>query len=191
MVDAPFDPSGAVVFDLPAGRVSLAHTPESVLAPAHGLAELCAAAGEDATRAFGRAMGTAMGQRVADRVPAEAMKELTLEGFTAQLRGEFALAGLGIVTLERWGDALLFLVEDAVVPSGLVAGVIEAALQSCTKREIHCVRLMTSTPRSRFLVTNAATVKRVRDWLGEEMPWAEIMVRLHVPSADDPARGEA
>jgi hypothetical protein len=191
MADAPFDPSGAVTFDLSVGRVSLAHASARVLAPADGLTQLCEAAGEDATRTFGRAIGTSMGERVARRVTESGIASMTIEAYLEHVRGEFAIAGLGVVSIERWGSALLFVVEHANVPPHLVASVLDGVLEASTGRKTMCVELMESEERSRFLVTGQDTAKRVSAWLDEGVSWGEVMVKLHVGGDATKPRGEA
>lgn len=192
MADTPFDPSGAVTFDLTSGRVSLEHASERVLAPVDGLAQLCEAAGLSATQAFGLAIGTAMGQRLAKRVAPNAkdIRGVTMERFLEHLRGEFALAGLGVVRMELWGSALLFIVDHAGVPAHLVASVLDGAIEASTGRATACVKLEDSSGSSRYLATSQATGNRVSDWVARGVPWSEVMARLHVPPVAE-SRGEA
>lgn len=191
MADAPFDPSGAVTFDLSAGRVSLAHAAASVLAPAEGLARLCDAAGQDATRAFGKAVGREMGARITQRLPKPQLEALSLGSFAGQLRGEFAIAGFGSVGLERWGSALVFLVQNASVPTTLVAAVLEAALETATGRKVRCVTLPDDQGQTRLLVTNERAAERVEAWMADGMSWGEVMVKLHERAGTAKPGGEA
>jgi hypothetical protein len=188
MADAPFDPSGAVTFDLSSGRVSLAHASPRVLAPADGLARLCEAAGENATREFGSAIGTAMGARLAQHLGG--MREVSMERFVEHLRGEFALAGFGVVGMELWGDALLFVVEHAFMPPSLVASVLDGALAGATGRSVVCVKLAESEGQTRFLVTGQQGAARVAGWVAEGVAWGEVLVRLHA-RGDRKSGGEA
>lgn len=191
MADAPFDPSGAVKFDLSLGRVSLEHVTSRVLAPADGLRQLCASAGKDATREFGRSIGSGMGTRIAQRVTEEGTNKISPEGYIEHLRGEFALAGFGVVSIERWGNAMLFIVDHATLPPGLVAAVLDGALERSTGRTACCVELMSSETRTRFLVASASTAEQVSAWIGEGMSWGEVMVKLHIRGNATKPRGEA
>lgn len=184
MADTPFDPTGAVTFDLSSGRVSLEHASERVLAPVDGLAQLCKAAGQSATQEFGRAIGSAMGQRLAKRVAPnpEDIRSVTMELFVEHLRGEFALAGLGVIHMELWGSALLFVVNHDGVPAYLVASVLDAAIEASTGRATACVKVEESLGASRYLVTNRATSERVSGWVAAGVPWSEALVRLHLPT---------
>lgn len=191
MADAPFDLSGAVTFDLSSGRVSLAHASARVLTPVDGLVRLCEAAGEDATRDLGHAMGVSMGRRILQQVTQPGMEKLTVEAFLAHLRGEIALAGLGDLTIEHWGKALLFVVDHAEVPSTLMAALLDGALEVSTGRKTACVELMRAHQRSRFLVSAPGTAERVSSWLGDGLSWGEVMAKLHVRGAATEGRGEA
>jgi len=144
---APFDPTRAVTFDLSSGQVHLQDSLATVIVPASALADLCSAAGDEATARFGRAIGQAMGKRVAGRLggPEASRTEVetsTIEGFVEHLGGEFALTGMGALSLERWGRALVFVLDRATAPVLLVSTLFEAALESATGRSARCIRVM-------------------------------------------------
>src|SRR5438093_1423720 len=98
-----FDPSKAVTFDLSHGLVHLEGAPSRLLVPAEALGALAAAAGSAPTRAFGRALGEAIGRRAALGLEATSGADAVLE----HVGGEVGLAGLGSLSLERWGRALV------------------------------------------------------------------------------------
>ena len=185
MADAPFDPTGAVTFDLAVGNVNLAHASPRVLAPADGLARLCEAAGEDATRGFGVAVGSAMGGRIARSLgedgSKDGLREVSMERFVDHLRGEFALAGLGSVGMELWGKALLFVVKSATMPSLFVASVLDGALTEATGRAAVCVRLAESEDETRFLAIGQNGARLVVEWIAQGVFWGEMLVRLQTP----------
>lgn len=183
----PFDPTRAVTFDLTSGQVHLQDKQPSWVVPSAAVAELCAAAGDEATRRFGRAMGEAMGSRVASRIG----KDASVESFAGQLGGEFAIAGLGSMTVERWGKALVIVVDRGAASAQLMASVMEGALQVATQREARCIRVDQQGDRSRYLVASAAAAREVEGWLAEGKPWGEALVRLHAPSQPSDERGEA
>jgi len=193
---APFDPTRAVTFDLSSGQVHLQDSPSTVIVPAAALADLCASAGEEATARFGRAIGEAMGKRIAGRLggPQASRAEVetaTIEGFVEHLGGEFALTGMGAVTLERWGKALVFVLDRGALPAGLVAALFEAALQVATGRSVRCIRIMEEQVRSRYLVTSVSAAGRVQGWLSEGASWGEALVKLHAAQQAPQPRGDA
>ena len=186
MADAQFDPNGAVTFDLSAGNVNLAHGSLRVLAPADGLARLCEAAGEQAARGFGLAMGIAMGTRMVRQLGRDGSKDclgdVSMERFVEYLRGEFALAGLGVVSMELWGKALLLVVKRASMPLSFAASVLDGALREATGRLVVCVMIAESETEARFLVLGPKGAQRVNDWVGQGVLWGDILTKLHTPS---------
>jgi hypothetical protein len=193
MAHAPFDPTRAVTFDLEAGQVHLGDSGATLLVPAGALGALCDSAGEEAARAFGRAVGSAVGARVAARLAASGQggaAAATVEAFAQHLAGELALAGLGAVELERWGKALVVVLDNATTPERVSASVLEAGVEAATGRAAVCVPLTSERSRARYLVTGADGAALVRTWLAAGASWGEALVRLHESGAPEP-RGEA
>jgi hypothetical protein len=193
---APFDPTRAVTFDLSSGQVHLQDSLATVIVPAASLADLCSAAGDEATVRFGRAIGQAAGERIARRLggPEASRAEVeasTIEGFVEHLAGEFALTGMGALSLERWGRALVFVVDRAAAPASLVSALFEAALQAATGRVTRCIRIMEEQSRARYLVTSAPAAGHVQAWLAEGASWGEALVKLHAAQHAPKPRGDA
>src|SRR5262245_44225278 len=112
MASPPFDASKAVTFDLSRGQIQK-EDESRVLVSAHALVALCQAAGPDATSIFARAVGDAIGEAIArrfERAGGDA-KGATIESVVEHLGGELALAGFGALSIERWGRALVFVVD--------------------------------------------------------------------------------
>src|SRR5215469_14307836 len=105
MAGTSFDPTHAVRFDLPHGSVRAGGEEERVLlVPTSALDELVLSAPPEAVEALGRALGAAIGRRAASRMDA---KSASVEAFVTQLAGEAAIAGIGALSVERWGRALV------------------------------------------------------------------------------------
>lgn len=190
MSHPPFDPSSAVTFDLTHGQVHLEDAPRRVLVPADALANLCAKAGDEALRDLGRAMGEPMGRRLSRRLGETS--GATIQAVLEHLGGELSLLGLGSLGLERWGRALVLVVDQSPLGEGadpLLASILEAALSAATGREPRCVVLERDGGRVRLLVVSEGTSAKVRSWLGSGTSWGDVLVRLH-EAADGP-RGEA
>lgn len=193
MASVRFDPSQAVTFDLARGQVHLEGAPARVLLPADALGELLGVAGEGAARKLGRALGAPLGDRVASRLggsrgATEAVRHATLEEVLEHLGGEFALAGLGALSLERWGRAMVFAVEGSPMAGAgdaLLAGVLEGALGAATGREVAVVPVEREGSRARLLVASEGAARKVRDLLASGARFAEAVARLH------DGRGEA
>ncbi|MCA9597017.1 MAG: hypothetical protein KC776_27065 [Myxococcales bacterium] len=166
-----FDPSRAVKFDLASGQIDADGS--RVVIPADAVMQLWRAAGEDAQRDFGRRIGTEIGRQIAEQLetPAEASIESVLE----HLGGHLALLGFGSLSLERWGQALVLVVEGSPLDDALIAAVLEGAIQRGLGRDVHAVPLVPS----RFLMTGATGAGRARGWLEEGVRWSEVIARLH------------
>ena len=179
MPEPLFDPSHAVTFDLAHGLVHLEDAPSRVLVPADALAALALEASAAARAAFARALGAPLGARAARRLGDT--RGATVDHVVDHLGGELALAGLGSLSIERWGRALLIVVDQSPLggAEGVLEAVLSAALGSATGREVRCVRLMSDATRARFLVASASTEAKARALLAEGVSWGEVLVKLH------------
>jgi hypothetical protein len=192
-----FDPSKAVSFDLSRGLVHLDGAPSQLLVPAAALSALVAAAGAEATRAFGRALGEAIGLRVARRLAtAGGLREVSTDAMIEHLGGELSIAGFGSLSLEQWGRALVLVVDQsplAEAGDALLEEVLGSALASPSASRAQAVFLGRDAARARFLIAGSAGVAKVRAWLAEGVPWGEALVRLHARSATAaaPPEGDA
>jgi hypothetical protein len=142
MADLAFDPSEAVTFDLAYGHVHMDGAPNRVLVPSD-------AAGEEATASLGHAIGTAMGRRVAVRVGRgaedrqSAVARATFELVVEHLAGELALAGLGSLSVERWGKAVVFVLDQSPLGErgdALLGETLQAAMQALSNQAGRVVR---------------------------------------------------
>src|SRR5262249_3726921 len=114
MANPPFDASKAVTFDLSRGQIQK-EDESRLLVSASALLTLCQAAGPDATSTFGHAAGVAIGEAIArrfERAGGDA-KAAATETVIEHLAGELAVAGFGALSIERWGRALVLLVDRA------------------------------------------------------------------------------
>lgn len=195
MADRPFDPSEAVTFDLAFGHIHLDGAPHRVMIPAAALVKLCRAAGDEETAEIAHALGEAMGRRVAVRLAADvesagddrdarqaAVRAAGIERVIGELAGELAIAGLGSLSAERWGKALVLVIERS--PFGedgddLAGAILQAALQTMTAAPARIVRLVREEERVRFLVVSGAAVEAVRTRLGRGDSWGAVLAALH------------
>jgi hypothetical protein len=174
-----------------------------VLVPADALAALCTAAGEEPTIAFGRSLGDAAGRRIANRLdggvetpsstraanggeaPARvprAASGCSIEAVLEQLSGEMALAGLGITSMERWGRALVLLVDGSPLGAAgdrLLRAVLEGAVSAMTGSHVSAIVLGRAGERVRVLVTGPEGAGKARTWLNDGASWVEVLARLH------------
>lgn len=173
------DLSHAVTFHLPTGSVRTADDSNAAIVPTSALAELVRSSPTEARGRFGKAIGEGMGNRVAKRVGGSAaLLAGGLELVTTHLAGEVAIAGLGTLSIERWGRALVFHWTGVPVElSEVLVGILEGAIASATGRSATCI-LLSAQGGMRFLATSERAAGRVRGWMDEGAPWADALTRL-------------
>jgi hypothetical protein len=176
----PFNPTHAVRFELGRGTVSVngSEGPEPrVLVPADALRNLCTSAGPEAMKDFGRRLGTEIGRRVATRLG----KGGSVAAIVEHLGGDLALAGLGSLGAEVWGQALVFTVTGSPLGKdgdSLLGAILEGAIQRALARDAAVVPIDRTDERARLVVVSPATASRVRQWLAEGVSWGDTLSRL-------------
>src|SRR5580698_7411325 len=100
MAAPSFDATHSIQFDLGRGNVRSGDE-QVLLVPANALASLTAVAPAEASQGLGRALGRRARARLDD------VAEASIEAVVTQLAGEAALAGIGSLSIERWGQALV------------------------------------------------------------------------------------
>lgn len=185
----PFDLSRAVRFDLSRGTVHAfgdegddvegVRDDRSVLVPVDALFDLVAAAGPEVSASVGRSIGEAMGARVARRLGgAGAVREASLERMVSAVAMEVGIAGLGAFGVERWGRAMVLSLEHAPRLGGhFVVALLEGLIEAATGTRVTCA-LLSADRMQRVLVARRETVARVRELIGDGVPWAEALSRV-------------
>jgi hypothetical protein len=172
-----FDPTHAVRFDVPRGRVSAGRDDERViLVPTAAMDDIVLSAAPEAVEAFGRGLGSAIGRRAASRMGNP--QEASLEEFVTQLAGEAAVSGVGAIGIERWGRALVIAVEGSPLAGTLLGPVVAAALEAATGRRVWATLLTRDETTARLFVGSERSTVRVRDWVASGTPWAEALAKL-------------
>lgn len=178
MTAPSFDSAGAVRFDLPRGAVhAAAEDDRLLLVPSQALDGLAKWVNSDALEAFGRALGTAVGRRAAARIGDVAT--VSIEEFVTQLAGEAALAGTGVIEIERWGRALVVVLGEPALPSTMIASFVAGAVQTASGRAVAAVLLSSDERAARVLVTGERGAARVRGWVAAGCSWGEALTRLN------------
>jgi hypothetical protein len=195
MNHVPFDPSKAVTFDLARGLIQQEGAPSGVIVPAESLAALARAAGPEASRAFGRGVGEAIGRRVARGLSeVDGVRAAGVAAVVEHLGGELAMTGLGSLGVERWGRALVLVVDQSPLGAGgdaLLESVLAGALEAAVGERSAVIALAREGTRARFLVTGPSGADKVRAWLNEGISWGDALVRLHDPGTATTSRGDA
>lgn len=173
-----FDPTHAVRFDVPRGRVSAGSDGERVLLiPASALDDIVLSAAPAAVETFGRALGASIGRRAAARLGNA--EGASIEAFLTQLAGEAAIAGVGAVGVERWGRALVMVVEASPLSGTLLGPVMAAAIEAASGRRVWIALLSRDETAARLFVGSERGAARVREWVASGVPWADAIARLH------------
>jgi hypothetical protein len=170
-----FDPTRAIIYDLTGGQLRDDEGVSRVNLPIHQLVRLLEQAGADSTADFGRGLGSDLGRRIASKLE----KTSGIDAFTEHLGGHVALLGLGCLTVERWGKALVLRV--AGVPEGaeaLLGAVLEGALQRALGRQVATVAFA-SDKSTGYLVVSSATADRVRGLRSAGEGLGQVVEQLH------------
>jgi pimeloyl-ACP methyl ester carboxylesterase len=173
-----FDPTHAVRFDLPRGSV---HTERDgarmLLVPAAALDDLVLSAPPEVLDLLGRSIGAAIGRRAAARIGDA--QGATVEAFVTQIAGEAAVAGVGALSVERWGRALVVVVEGSSLAGPLLHAVVGSAVEAAAGRRVSCVLLSRDEQVARFFLGSEGGCARLKEWLLSGATWGEALVKLH------------
>ncbi len=179
MVQAKFDPALALKFDLGRGAVSQVGVGPRLILPVEVLTKLLESAGADAARDAGHHLGAEIGRRVLATLGddlSDAAPEVVLE----HLGGELALLGLGSLGFERWGQALVFVVQGGLPEAAddFVAALFDGALLRLLGKSTRAVRVARGDGQVRYLMASVSAADRVAGWLSAGVPWGEALTRL-------------
>jgi hypothetical protein len=186
MAQVPFDPTRSVLFDLASGSVRLPAGEPQVLLSASVVAALCA------TSPHARELGRLVGADVAGRArirrtmssgPSndDTLRSLSLMEVVDLVGGELALLGLGSLRTERWGAALLFVLEPCGLDAradGLLAGIVEGAVASAGGRELRVAVVDRSERLVRLFVCNEETMRRAEELRRRGLAFNAILSEL-------------
>lgn len=176
MAGPAFDPSGAIRFDIKSGAASDTGGARLVVVPAAALESLDRTT-PGALAHLGSEIGRGCGARVAARLGGDGeVRAATLEVVVTHLAGELALAGLGVVHLERWGRALVLVVSNPAVNSdGFVGAALSGALAAASGREVAVAPLGHEGTAARYFVGTQQTVVKVRSLLSQGKSWSDVL----------------
>jgi hypothetical protein len=179
MASPTFDPKHAVVFDLARGATHDASKGRLLLVPAAAVNDLVRG-NEASAKRLGQSIGKTCGARVATRLGGgDSVRRASIEAVVTELAGELSIAGVGLVSLERWGKALVVAVENTSVDDdALLAGIVDGAMSAAVGKTVSGVVLSRQGGAARILIASEATCKRVRELLVGGTAWGEILGRL-------------
>jgi hypothetical protein len=186
MSEPQFDPALALKLDFDQGHVTLRGQGQCLVVPKDALLDLLHASGDEAARNFGQQLGAEIGRRLVDRF-GPGIETASVETFVNHLGGELALLGLGALAVERWGRAMVVVIQGA--PAGttgtsLVSAVVTGALQRALSRDAMPIELMRSESTLRLLLVSKTVAHEVQNWLEQHIPWGSVLTRLNAPRGD-------
>ncbi len=180
---ASFHPSSALSFDLRRGRIRMAGSASQLLIPVDAMLTVLRALGSEEVGDFGRMVGTELGRRVVAAFAhgEGALAEASPEAVLDCLGGAFAVQGFGSLGLERWGAALVLVIDDSPLgPDGreFLGAVLEGALQRGFGRAARAVELDFDGARTRYALLGETTAGDVRAALRAGSPWTTVVGQL-------------
>lgn len=173
-----FDPTRAIIYDLARGQLRDDEGTSRLNLPAHLLLRLCNQAGPNEAKDFARSLGQELGRRIADRMGDE-KDQANIETWTEHLGGQLALVGLGNLSVEQWGRALVLRVEAP--PEGMtqtLEAVLEGALQRGLGKDTSIVGFERGE-QTEFLVVSEQTARKVRDMAQNGSLLGQVVEELH------------
>jgi hypothetical protein len=177
MAASSFEATGAVQFDLSHGAVRAGREREPVLlVPCSALDELALTAPAEA-EVLGRALGTAIGKRAAGRLPEPGAA--SIESFVTQLAGECALAGVGVLSVERWGRALVVVIQESPLAGQLLAPLVAAALEAALGKAVSVGLLARDAKTARVLVASERAVAQALEAIAAGTSWGDALAKLN------------
>lgn len=188
MSSSEFDPTEAVTFDLAYGHIHLDGAPTRVMVPAETLVTLCRAAGSEVAAATGHTLGEAMGRRAAVRLGGsadnrhQAARKSSFEAVISEMAGELALTGFGALSAERWGKALVLVVDQSPLGAEgdeLLAAILKSALVALVDRPVVVIKLQRDDVRARFVAVSESAAADVRARLDRGDSWGDVLAALH------------
>jgi len=154
-----FDPTRAIIFDIARGQMRDDEGSERLNIPAQALLRLLEQAGTDAQKDFAQSLGSDLGRRMVDRL-GKNLSDASLPLLTEHLGGQLALIGLGDLSIEQWGPALVLSVSGT--PQGftpMTGQLLGAALQRVFSRQVQLVAFEKGTTIAYLVVSEIAAAR--------------------------------
>jgi hypothetical protein len=174
-----FDPTRSVQFDLQTGQVRVGGSPPRLVIPADSVLRLVSSADETTMRDFAQQLGNEIARRATLRLGD--FSAASMESVTEHIGGEFALMGLGSVGLERWGQALVAVIEASPLGAAgdsFLGAVLEGVVKRAAGRDVTAVTLARTGERVRYLLTGEAGARKTRALLQGGTAWGAALAEL-------------
>jgi len=171
-----FDPGSFYAFDLARGAVSTRHGERVLVLSSEVVSTLVASAAKHGDLTAVRALGKRIGEQAASSLGSD-VRGATPERVATHAAGVLSLLGWGALSLERWGDALVIVLEGApdLDPGKLgLASLLGGMLTTLSGRDIACVPVASG----RFVVVDPSVAEQVFSWAKEGADLAQIVAKL-------------
>jgi hypothetical protein len=97
---------------------------------------------------------------------------------------------VGVFGIERWGRALVVLVEDSPLIGALLAPLVASAIEAASGRRVWSTLLSRDERVARIFVGSERAVGRVRETIAVGHTWGEALFRLHADGASSASTGQ-
>lgn len=173
------------MFDLASGSVRLPTGEPQVLLPASVVSALVSTA--PASRDLGRLIGSEVAGRARIRramsgaTNEDTLRSLSLMDLVDLIGGELALLGLGNLRTERWGAALLFVLEPCSLDAradALLSGIVEGAVAASGGRDLRAVVVDREERTVRLLICNEVAMKKAETLRKQGVGFTGIVSQL-------------
>lgn len=181
MQDGTFRVENKCQFDLSKGVATSDNAQSLVLVPATVLTRMIAELPADAAAKCLRAFGQELGDR--GRARLSSPSHVTMENVLGELAVEFAAAGLGMLSFERWGRALVVVLSHGPLQGTSAAALVEGAMSGISGRAVVGARLFDEGGLTRVLLTSQKGADRVAELLKNGMSWGHALTELQKGSA--------
>jgi hypothetical protein len=176
-----FDPARSISFDLGRGEVRLTSGEQHILLSPSVVSTLLERS--PFAREIGRSSGEAIAERARNRARSadETLRGVHLAKVVDLVGGELALLGIGNLRIERWGKALLFVLDPCPLDAradSFLAGLIEGAVYVAGGREVGAVVVDRGEDLVRLFVGTKATVTAAEAMRNEGALFTEVVSRL-------------
>lgn len=176
MSEPQFDPGGFYQFDLARGAVNTRDGHRMLVLSDSVVAPLVSAAVQNGDLTAVRQLGKQIGEHVLAALDGE-VEGASPEAVLGHAASVVAIMGWGRLTFERWGDALVAIVEElpTLDPESLgVAALLGGIFSMIARREVACVPV----DARRFLVVDPAIAEQVWRWAKDGWDLGAIVSRL-------------
>lgn len=171
MADTQLDPSGFFQFDIAHGVVRTKHGQRVLMLSEQVLSPLVNAAVESGDLTSIRMLGSELGTLTAQSL-GQPLEDVGPEVAMHHAAAMVAMFGWGTLALERWGDALVVIVEGTAPLDDedlAIAALLGGLFSTLVGQEVACVPIGEG---SRYLMVDPSIAEEVWSWsrAGEDLP---------------------